>query len=74
MAENTHEVWSEGRMMQGWVYGPKRNDALKHHLCLVPYRFLTEKEKEYDILTAMGTLKLLHAVGITVQEHPGAAR
>ena len=30
LAENTHEVWSQERMAQGWTYGPKRDDANKH--------------------------------------------
>ena len=48
IAKNVHEVWSEGRMKEGWTYGEKRDDARKHHPCLVPYENLTETEKEYD--------------------------
>ena len=48
IAKNVHEVWSEGRMKEGWTYGEKRDDARKHHPCLVPYEELTETEKEYD--------------------------
>ena len=46
LAENTHDVWAEGRIKDGWTYGEKRNDALKQHPCLVPYSELTESEKE----------------------------
>ena len=29
IAKNVHEVWSEGRMKDGWKYGEERNDAAK---------------------------------------------
>ena len=43
MAENVHEIWAATRIEQGWTYGPERNDALKHHPCLVPYSELPER-------------------------------
>ena len=33
LAENTHEVWAEGRVKEGWSYGEKRDDAAKKHPC-----------------------------------------
>ena len=27
IAKNVHEVWSAGRMKDGWTYGEERNDA-----------------------------------------------
>ena len=26
LAENTHEVWAMGRVLDGWKYGKERND------------------------------------------------
>ena len=46
IAENVHEVWSAGRIAEGWTYGEKRDDKLKQTPCLVPYSMLTESEKE----------------------------
>lgn len=66
MAENVHEVWAQSRISQGWTYGPERNDALKHHPCLVPYEDLPEVEKAYDRDTALGTLKLICRLGFTI--------
>ena len=63
MAKNVHEVWAQSRMDQGWTYGPERNDALKHHPCLIPYEDLPEVEKAYDRDTALGTLKLICKLG-----------
>lgn len=66
MAKNVHEVWAQSRISQGWAYGPERNDALKHHPCLVPYEDLPEVEKAYDRDTALGTLKLICRLGFTI--------
>ena len=59
VAENVHEVWSEGRIADGWIYGPVRDDNKKETPCLVPYDDLPEREKDFDRNTAMGTLKLI---------------
>ena len=37
LAENVHEVWSKGRIEEGWKYGSKRDDLKKETPCLVPY-------------------------------------
>lgn len=66
LARNTHEVWSKERMINGWRYGPRRDDAAKHHPCLVPYEELSDSEKEYDRKTASETLKLIVAMGYTI--------
>ena len=66
IAKNVHEVWSEGRMKEGWTYGEKRDDARKHHPCLVPYEELTETEKEYDRNTSQETLKLIMKLGFKI--------
>lgn len=66
MAKNVHDVWAESRISQGWTYGPERNDALKHHPCLVPYEDLPEVEKAYDRDTAVGTLKLICKLGFRI--------
>lgn len=68
MAKNVHEVWAKSRMEQGWTYGEERNDALKHHPCLVPYEELPEVEKAYDRDTALGTLKLICKLGFKISQ------
>ena len=59
LAENTHEVWAQARMREGWTYGPDRNDELKQHPGLVRYKDLSEPEKDYDRRTSAETLKLI---------------
>lgn len=66
LAKNTHEIWAENRIKEGWVYGIVRDDAKKHHPCLIPYEELPESEKDYDRDTSMQTLKLIMKLGYKV--------
>ena len=68
IAENVHEVWSAGRIAEGWTYGEKRDDRLKQTPCLIPYSMLPESEKEYDRKTALNTLKLVIALGYRIEK------
>jgi hypothetical protein len=66
LAKNTHEVWAQQRISEGWKYGATRNDAQKEHPCLVPYEDLPENEKEYDRNTAMETIRLILSHGYEI--------
>ena len=68
IAKNTHEVWSAGRIRDGWTYGESRDDDRKTHPCLVPYEELSESEKEYDRNTSMETLKLIIRLGYKIEK------
>lgn len=68
MAKNVHEVWSAGRMADGWTYGEVRDDAHKKHPCLVPYEELPESEKEYDRNTSIETLKFIVNAGYQIEK------
>ncbi|MDR1527713.1 MAG: hypothetical protein LBS46_08630 [Dysgonamonadaceae bacterium] len=59
LAKNTHKVWAQQRLAEGWKYGTKRNDEQKEHPCLVPYEDLPENEKQYDRNTALETVRFL---------------
>lgn len=67
IAENVHDVWAKGRIREGWVYGPRRDDAKKQTPCMVPYSELTDSEKEYDRNTALETLKLILSLGYEIK-------
>lgn len=67
LAEHTHEVWARQRLKDGWTLGPARDDAKKHHPCLVPYAELPESEKQYDRNTSLDTLKAIMALGYEIQ-------
>lgn len=66
LARNTHDVWAQQRMAEGWRWGPQRDDDLKEHPSLVPYEQLSESEKDYDRNTAMETLKAISALGYRI--------
>jgi hypothetical protein len=66
LAKNTHEVWAQERMAQGWRFGPARNDQRKEHPSLIPYEQLPEKEKVYDRNTAMETVRAVLALGYRI--------
>lgn len=66
IAKNVHEVWSQNRMNEGWVYGPVRNDEKRETPCLVPYEDLPEEEKAYDRNTAFSTLRLIVSLGFDI--------
>ena len=70
MAKNVHEIWAKERIAQGWTYGAKRDDTLKHHPCLVPYEDLPEEEKVYDRNTSVETLKLILKLGFKIDSCP----
>jgi ryanodine receptor 2 len=67
LAKNVHEVWAEGRMAQGWRYGPARDDIRKEHPCLVPYEALPESEKFFDRSTTSETLRAILALGYRIE-------
>ena len=70
MAKNVHEIWAKERLVQGWTYGERRDDALKHHPCLVAYEDLPEEEKVYDRNTSVETLKLILKLGFKIDSCP----
>lgn len=69
IAENTHEVWSRGRMDEGWTYGAERDDDERKHPDLLPYSSLTEGEKDFDRDTAMNAIKLIVKLGYRIEKN-----
>lgn len=66
LARNVHDVWSAGRIAEGWTLGLTRDDRMKTTPCLVPYDELPEQEKDYDRNTALQTLKLILKLGYRI--------
>jgi hypothetical protein len=48
MAEAEHAGWLAHRLRTGWSWAATRDDAAKHHPCMVPYAALPQREKEKD--------------------------
>ena len=66
LARNVHEVWSRGRILEGWTYGPEKSIEKKTTPLLIPYEELPDSEREYDRNTAMETLKTILKLGYTI--------
>ena len=66
LAKNAHDLWERQRVEDGWMYGEYRDDSKKLHPCLIAYQELPEAEKEYDRLSALGTLQAILKLGFTI--------
>jgi len=61
-----HEDWMQGKQRFGWRYNAVRNDALKHHDCLLPWADLPEVQREKDRNAARNVIKLAGIAGMKV--------
>ncbi len=68
LSENTHEVWAQGKLDEGWSYGKKLSPEEKTHPLLIPYSELPESDKDYDRRTSLETLKLLIKLGYRIEK------
>ena len=66
MARQVHITWMQGRLDEGWTFGPVRDDRLKTHPCLVESDVLPEREREYDRRTAAATIRFILANGFDI--------
>lgn len=48
LSRREHDRWADDRKRRGWTYAPVRDNAKKHHPCLIPWEDLPEVEKEKD--------------------------
>jgi hypothetical protein len=63
LAEHVHDKWAQERIVQGWSYGPARDDEKRQHPSIVPYCELPDEEKVFDRVTAIEALKAVLALG-----------
>lgn len=73
IAEYVHDVWSERRIREGYIYGPETNTDLskgpltnKH---LKPFSELSEEEKDLDREMYIGALKLVRYLGFSLDKY-----
>ena len=66
LAENSHDIWAQGRIKENWKYGTIRDDDKKTTPDLIPYKELSESEKKYDRDTSIETLKVIQKLGFTI--------
>lgn len=67
ISRNTHEVWAEGKMRDGWQYNEFYSANTKMHPNLVPFEQLIESDKQYDRNTSLGVIKCLIAEGFEIR-------
>lgn len=63
IANNSHEVWAQARKLEGWTYGPKRDDKKKIDPDMRPYQLLPESVKKDYRRMAINTIKLVKKFG-----------
>ncbi|MDE6557677.1 MAG: Ryanodine receptor Ryr [Clostridia bacterium] len=69
LAKNVHEVWSAGKLAEGWTYGERLDTEKKTHPSLVAYEELSESQKDYDRRTSRQTLAFVIASGFTIKKN-----
>jgi hypothetical protein len=60
--EASHESWMEQKVKDGWMYGPEKDEKLKTHPCMVPFKELPPAQQAKDYIFRA----VIHA--ITAQE------
>ena len=66
LARNTHDIWAQTRIAEGWKYGPERNDEKKETPCMVAFEDLPEREKLIDYNTALSAIKFVLSMGYSI--------
>ena len=62
-----HQRWAADRHLDGWRYGPVRDNRLKHHPQLIPYADLSEAMKDLDRFGVRGLPTLAARLGLGIQ-------
>ena len=68
LAARVHDIWAEGRISEGWTWGPQKDPQARRTPQLVPYDELPESEKEFDRRTALGTLQMIQSLGYEIRK------
>jgi hypothetical protein len=68
LSRREHDRWMAERQRQGWTYGPTRDDARKHHPCLLPWEPLPEAEKQKDRDTVRSVPLLVSKAGFQIKK------
>ena len=66
LAAVEHERWMQEKLVDGWRYGPAREDSKKIHPSIIPYLQLSESEKEKDRNTVRNIPRILSLIDFQV--------
>ncbi|MBD2325682.1 TRAFs-binding domain-containing protein [Alkalinema sp. FACHB-956] len=67
LARNSHDVWVQQRLDDGWRYGPQYDLTQRYHPYLVNYNDLPDREQHSRRVTVSETLKALLSLGYRVE-------
>lgn len=63
LAEAAHNIWMDEKLRDGWRYGPEIDKEKKLHNCLIPYKKLSEDDKESDRDMVRGIPRIIALAG-----------
>ena len=66
LARLEHDRWMEAKAEDGWTYGPERDNARKIHPLMVPWKDLSEEDRDKDRDPMRDLSGLLAAAGLRV--------
>ncbi|KUL21863.1 RyR domain-containing protein [Chlorobium limicola] len=66
IAESEHARWVAERVINGWVYGAKRDNNLKIHHNIAPWEQIGDDIRQYDYALVRNMIQDLAAMGYTV--------
>jgi hypothetical protein len=66
LAEVEHGRWTAERLMDGWRWGPDRDEARRTHPDLVPWADLPDAVKEHDRRAVRAIPELLRLAGMEI--------
>ena len=61
-----HGRWWADRALNGWRFGPVRNDTQKIHPNMLPYNDLSEADKQKDRDSVIEMTKILRSEGMVI--------
>jgi hypothetical protein len=70
-AMREHDRWLNERVRSGWTYAPVRDNARKHHPCIVPWEKLPEEEKKKDRTAVLMMPGLIERAGFKLRRRAG---
>ncbi|MBN1303173.1 MAG: hypothetical protein JXA13_01965 [Anaerolineales bacterium] len=71
LAEKEHDRWMQSKYEAGWTRAQETDAVNKQHKCLVPWKELSEDEREKDRDLVRGIPKILVRAGYTVVKATG---
>lgn len=69
LAEWEHKRWNRDKLLNGWSYGPDRDDNKKSHPDLLPWHRLSEEAKNKDVNVVESITKTVNDNGLSVRKN-----